>query len=406
MVIKPGYKQSEIGVIPKDWEVLQIKELFSLSAGGDFKPKLSNQIQDDLYRYPIYSNALTNKGLYGYSSYYTNEENSITITARGSLGNANYRNCKFTAIGRVLSVYPLKELDSRFYAEYINKYIHIVTESTGVPQLTAPQFGTYLVPYPKIEEQSVIATVLSDIDSLITSLDNLINKKKLIKQGAMQELLTGKRRLPGFEGEWVEKKLTSLVFYQEGPGVRNYQFTQSGVKLLNGTNISKGTLKLNNTDRYISSNQAYGIYSHFLADEGDIIIACSGISIDMFHEKVAIIRVEDLPLCMNTSTMRFKISSEFLYDRFFYYFLQSTDFKNQIAGKATGSAQLNFGPSHVSKIVLSLPTVEEQMAISDLLSDMDSEIKELEQQLDKYKQMKQGMMQELLTGRIRLCCVN
>ena len=108
----------------------------------------------------------------------------------------------------------------------------------------------------------------------------------------MQQLLTpphkGGKRLEGFSGEWETVKLSDKIWFQEGPGVRKYQFTTSGVKLLNGTNINDGKLDLSTTDKYISSSEAYGSYKHFLVDEGDILIACSGISIDKFDEKVTV----------------------------------------------------------------------------------------------------------------------
>lgn len=255
---------------------------------------------------------------------------------------------------------------------------------------------------PTKEEQTAIAQALSDTDELISSLDKLITKKRSIKQGAMQQLLTGKKRLPGFTGEWVESLLPEVCWFQEGPGVRNSQFTLTGVKLLNGTNITFGKLDLNSTERYISEREAYGWYSHFLADEGDVIIACSGISVAKFHEKVSLIEIKHLPLCMNTSTMRFKITSDRITREFLIYFLKSQDFKDQISGKATGSAQLNFGPFHIKRVLIKLPKPNEQNAITQILSDMDSEIETLEKKRDKYKAIKQGMMQELLTGRTRL----
>ena len=105
---------------------------------------------------------------------------------------------------------------------------------------------------------------------------------------------------------------------------------------------------------------------------------------------------------MNTSTMRFKVTSKKLIKSFLFYFLQSESFKRQIGGQATGSAQLNFGPSHVKKVEIYFPKPIEQSAIAQVLSDMDAEIEALEKKRDKYKMIKQGMMQELLTGKTRL----
>lgn len=253
-----------------------------------------------------------------------------------------------------------------------------------------------LIPIPPTcNEQTTIATVLSEADALISSLEKLIAKKRNIKQGAMQKLLQSKV-------DWIPKPLSEVVWFQEGPGVRNSQFTNSGVKLLNGTNIENGKLLLDKTDRYISEKEAFGWYSHFLIDDGDILIACSGVSIDKFEEKVTIANITHLPLCMNTSTMRFKIVSNNLSKNFFLHFLKSKSFKEQIGGKATGSAQLNFGPSHVKMVEIYLPKYDEQEEIATILTDLDEELKTLETKLEKYRNIKLGMMQNLLTGKIRL----
>jgi len=120
---------------------------------------------------------------------------SITVTARGTLGVANLRNRKFVAIGRVLVLQPEYPVDCFFISEFINNQIDFVVESTGVPQLTAPQISLYEISLPSHDEQQAIAQILSDMDTEIESLEQKRDKYKAIKQGMMQELLTGKRRL-------------------------------------------------------------------------------------------------------------------------------------------------------------------------------------------------------------------
>jgi type I restriction enzyme S subunit len=202
--------------------------------------------------------------------------------------------------------------------------------------------------------------------------------------------------------DWAIVHLPDVVWYQEGPGVRNYQFTSAGVKLFNGTNIENGKICLDKTTRYISEREAYGWYSHFLADAGDIVIACSGITVSKFDEKVSVLSCEHLPLCMNTSTMRFKIDSPRLCKDYLRHFLRSQIFKAQISGTATGSAQLNFGPAHVRAVLVPLPAKAEQEAIAEALSDADALVESLEQLLAKKRRIKQGAMQELVTCRKRL----
>jgi type I restriction enzyme S subunit len=285
-----------------------------------------------------------------------------------------------------------------YYLVQSKRIIDAANQSSGtkMPRADWKVVGNAPVPVPlNKSEQTAIATTLSDTDALIENLEKLIEKKRNIKQGVMQELMKPK-------SNWENRMLKDVCWFQEGPGVRNYQFKDTGVKLLNGSNIVMGKLNLDNTTRHISNDEAFGIYSHFLANAGDIIIACSGITVDRFHEKVTFVHSEHLPLCMNTSTMRFKITSKDLSTYYLFYFLKSQYFKEQISGQITGSAQLNFGPSHVKRVTILLPDVTEQESITSTLNIMDNEITALENAHYKYRIIKRGMMQVLLTGKSRL----
>ncbi|ERL56974.1 Type I restriction-modification system, specificity subunit S [Psychrobacter aquaticus CMS 56] len=287
--------------------------------------------------------------------------------------------------------------------------------------LNFEQIKSFKIPFPPLPEQQKIAKILSTWDKAISTTERLIKNSTQQKKALMQQLLTGKRCLlstnSGFSvrdgfaksklgelpDDWNLSLIPKFYWFQEGPGVRKYQFTETGVKLLNGTNIQKSRVDLTTTKTHISEDEAYGGYKHFLADSGDLIIACSGISVDRFDEKIAFLEDEHLPLCMNTSTMRFKVkkgvkaSLEFL-----RYFMMSPLFKNQIRRQITGSAQLNFGPSHVEKCYIALPSYEEQERIAAVLINADKEIDLLEQQLADLQQEKKALMQVLLTGKKRV----
>lgn len=170
--------------------------------------------------------------------------------------------------------------------------------------------------------------------------------------------------------EWI--KISDLLFFQEGPGVRNTQYTQSGVKLLNVANLVNGKVDLSTSDRYISEDEAYGRYKHFLCDDGDFIIASSGIKVEYFDRKMGFVDSSMLPLCMNTSTIRFKvIDSKRLNIKYFMYYLKSIHFKQQLSKFITGSAQLNFGPSHLKKMNMPLVSLKEQNVIVEKLSKVE-----------------------------------
>ena len=168
-------------------------------------------------------------------------------------------------------------------------------------------------------------------------------------------------------------KFPEILFFQEGPGVRNHQYTTSGVKLLNVSNLRNGKIDLTTSDRYISENEAFNKYSHFLCDPNDFIIASSGIKIDSFDSKMGFIHQSDLPVCMNTSTIRFKVlNKEVLEIRYFMYYLKSIVFKKVLTKVVTGSAQLNFGPSHLKNMSISLPNLDIQKTIVQRLDRVNN----------------------------------
>ena len=170
--------------------------------------------------------------------------------------------------------------------------------------------------------------------------------------------------------------LNEAFWFQEGPGVRKWQFTTSGIKLLNVANIVKdGTIDLSRTDRHLSEEEVNKKYSHFLVDSGDLVIASSGITIDsdgFLRTRGGFIEERHLPLCMNTSTIRFKSlngSSDLGYLR---HWLQSFEFRSQITREVTGIAQKNFGPSHLKRLRISLPPLAEQKRIAAILDAADA----------------------------------
>lgn len=395
--IPQGYKQSDLGLIPNDWETKNLCQVLKVKHG-----KSQKEVECTNGKYPI----LATGGEIGRTDKYLYSRPSVLIGRKGTIDVPRFMDTPFWTVDTLFYTQIYDDYDEKFiYYKFNLIDWYNYNEASGVPSLNASTIEKIHLSFPSTKkEQKLISGILSDIDSLIQKTEKLISKKKAIKQGVMSQLLSGKQRLPGFNGEWKEINLTEGYWFQEGPGVRTSQFTKSGIKLLNGTNIFKGEVNLETTERFISKSEAYGPYSHFLADDGDIVIASSGISVEKFEEKVAFIRKKHLPLCMNTSTIRFK-SLDYTNKKisFLYYFLMTEMFKKQISSQATGSAQLNFGPAHLKKITMNLPVdPREQEAIIDIIADLDKEISRQEKRLVKYNQIKQGAMQVLLTGKIRL----
>ena len=195
---------------------------------------------------------------------------------------------------------------------------------------------------------------------------------------------------------WKVTKIPKVLFFQEGPGVRKWQFHDAGVKLVNVGNINNGQISLNTTKIHISEDEAYNKYSHFLIDEGDLLIACSGIVVSNFYNKIAFAEKEHLPLCLNTSTMRFKALDEKVINlNYFRYFLQTNNFTSQLQQLITGSAQLNFGPSHIKKIDILLPPLSEQQKIASILDAADNLRQKDQQLIEKYTVLSQSLFLEM-----------
>ncbi len=192
---------------------------------------------------------------------------------------------------------------------------------------------------------------------------------------------------------WPCLPLSEAFWFQEGPGVRKWQFTNSGIKLLNVGNIEKeGTLNLAKTDRHLSEEEVANKYSHFLVDAGDLVIASSGISFDddgFLRTRGAFVEKHQLPLCLNTSTIRFKAIEGVSDLCFLRFWLNGHEFRSQITKLVTGTAQQNFGPSHLKAIKITLPPLKEQRRIADVLiraEELRSKRREAIAQLDTLTQ--------------------
>ncbi|WP_400218227.1 restriction endonuclease subunit S, partial [Methanobrevibacter smithii] len=254
------------------------------------------------------------------------------------------------------------------------------------------------------DEQKKIGILLKNLDAKIEILDNKLQMCQNFKKYLMQQIFTQKLRFD-FNDEWRIRILNEITFYQEGPGVRNYQYTKEGVKLLNVGNFVNNALELDNTDKYISNEEAYGKYKHFLVDEGDLLIACSGIKAEYFDEKIAFAENKHLPLCMNTSTMRFKsLDENTLNLRYLKYYFQTQSFKKQVFQVMTGSAQFNFGPTHLKYFKIPIPCLDEQIKIYQMFESIDIKILNIYREIMKVKEFKKGLLQQMFIVRINWRC--
>ena len=331
-------------------------------------------------------------GLRGYTTTFTHDGSYTLVGRQGALcGNVTFVSGRFYASEHAIVVTPKKETDIKFmsyvlYDMNLNQY----SESSAQPGLSVKKLLELEYPIPQNkEEQTAIAEALSDIDSLISSLQKLIEKKKAIKQGAMQELLTGKKRLPGFSGEWKKYKVGEIGVVVTGstPPRSNRNLWGGNFPWVSACDF---------IGKYISSSYEHVTsegknYCRILPAESVLVTCIASIGLN---------GIAAIPLATNQQINAIVCNNDF-YNEIVYYSLVYN--KEKLKLMAGQTAVPIISKQQFEEFEILLPrNVLEQKAIAKVLSDMDCEIEQLEKKLAKYQQIKQGMMQELLTGRIRL----
>lgn len=353
-------------VIPKGWTKRNLKEIVLMKSGEGITAESISELGD----YPCFGG----NGLRGYAKDYTHNGDFALIGRQGALcGNVNFASGKFFASEHAVVVTPLKGTDIKFiYYVLKDMRLNQYAESSAQPGLAVNHLLGLSAAIPDDEnEQTAIATALSDTDALIDSLEKLIAKKQAIKQGAMQELLTGKRRLKGFSGEWTQKKVKEIAPLQRGFDLPLSTLQQGHVPVVFSNGI--------NAYHYKSMVKGPGV----ITGRSGTIGKLHYIAQDYWPHNTTLWVTN---FCDNNPL-------------FIFYLFHLVDWKNYMSG--SGVPTLNRNDVH-EKIMFIPIDVREQQAIAQILTDMDDEISALQKKLDKVRRIKQGMMAELLTGRIRL----
>ena len=383
---------SEEKLVPKlrfsgfsdDWESMKIGDCLDVKYGKDYKHLNEGQ-------YPL----LGTGGVMEYVDDFLYSGESILIGRKGTIDKPKYINDSFWTVDTLFYTEIKKQFPKFLFYCISNINWLKYNEASGVPSLSANNIKSVKINVPSLNEQKKIANFITSIDYKIELLEKKYESYVNFKKYLMQQIFAQKLRFD-YDDEWKTMRLNEIVFYQEGPGVRNYQYTKKGVKLLNVGNFVKNVLNLDNTDRYISEDEAYGKYNHFLVDEGDLLIACSGIKAEYFDEKIAFAEKKHLPLCMNTSTMRFKSLDENILNlKYLKCYFQTESFKKQVFSVMTGSAQFNFGPTHLKYFKIPIPSIDEQKGIYKLFGSVDDKISMINQELDKVNEFKKSLLQQM-----------
>lgn len=367
--ISKGYVQTEIGIIPEDWDIKKIKDLASITTGAK---NTQDRVNDG--KYPFFVRSQTIERINSYSF-----DGEAVLTAGDGVGTGkvfHYINGKFDIHQRVYKISDFTcDLDGFYFFLYFrsNFYNRIMqmTAKSSVDSVRMEMIADMQIPVPIKSEQTAIATVLSDTDALIENLDKLIAKKKAIKQGTMQQLLTGKKRLQGFSGKWEKKKLGEILKIKHGK-------SQKDIEIVNGIYP------------ILATGGEIGRTNSFLCDKPSAMIGRKG-TIDKPQ-------YSDSPF-WTVDTLFYTDIFNHVSPKYIFYLFNRIDWYSY--NEASGVPSLN--ANTIENIeALFPPSEQEQTAIATVLSDMDSEIDHFEKKREKYTMIKQGMMQQLLTGKIRL----
>ena len=391
-------KKTSLGLLPNDWDVDILEHHLKIQTGSR---NTEDKQENGKYPFFVRSSKIEHIDTYHYDC-------EAILTAGDGVGTGkvfHYINGKFDAHQRVYILTEFEGIKGKYFYYYFRenflKEVSKYTAKSSVDSVRRDMIAKMAVPIPKIEEQVAIAEALSDVDSLISSLQKLIEKKKAIKQGAMQELLTGKKRLPGFNEEWEElnfaesAKLKARIGWQ---GLTTSEYLQSGYAyLITGTDFHNGRIKWE-TCHFVDEKR-YKQDLNIQIKKHDILLTKDGTI-----GKVAYISNVQKPTTLNSGVFVIRPAKEDSFDpNFVYHILNSFLFDNFLAKLSAGSTINHLYQKDFVDFTFKAPSeLVEQQAIAQVLSDMDSEIDQLEKKLAKYQQIKQGMMQELLTGRIRL----
>jgi type I restriction enzyme S subunit len=423
--MKSGYKQTDVGVIPKEWEVAKLDDM-------------CRSVLDCHHSTPVWTRAgavvirnqnIRNGKLDLSEPSFTDEKHfaertrravptfgDLVITREAPMGLV----CMIPeglkcCLGQRMVLLRINDetADPRYvlYAlmgEAVQRSIAVAggTGST-VSNLRIPTLRQLRIPAPEKPEQSAIAAALSDVDALLGTLDRLIAKKRDLKQAAMQQLLTGRTRLNGFHGEWEVKRLGELFTFSGGYSASRDELTTEGHCYLHYGDIH-GSSKT-----YIDTSADFldipkldvplkQVSSASLLDDGDVVFVDASEDDAGTSKHVVVVNKEKKPFISGLHTIVAKGKTDELVHDFRRYCFQTMAIRRQFLFYSVGTKVSGISKSNIPKLTLPVPSVAEQTAIAEVLGDMDAELAAFEQRREKTRALKQAMMQELLMGRSRL----
>lgn len=422
MELKPGYKLTDIGILPDDWDVTTVGDQFSIQLGkmidaeknfGILKPYLGNSdvqwgriITDQIGTVQLTSSDLTRFLL---------QEGDLLVCEGGEVGRAAIWRSQLPECYFQKALHRLRPLRGFNVPLMQNLLLHLTSRGklanyvtqTSIAHLPKDKFLTVPIPLPPFPEQKAIAEALTDVDELMESLGQLIAKKRQVKQGAMQELLTGSYRLSGFDEKWQVRTVDELFHISGGVSASRNQLGLEGYCYLHYGDIHNSNKATVNVPREFALLPKLDIpltkvsFASLLTD-GDIVFVDASEDNEGASKHIVVVNPENIPFISGLHTIVAKSKSNELDPLFRRYCFKTPDVREQFQFYVVGTKVSGISKSNIRKIRLQIPSQPEQQAIASVLAEMDAELASLETKLAKALRIKQGMIQELLTGRVRL----
>lgn len=380
-------KTAKDEALPKGWRRAKLGDIYNISASGDLDAKATSLTQDEKHPYPIYSNALTNKGLHSYSSYAKYDEDSITITARGDVGFANHRTTKFMAIGRLLVLKNKVPISNKFVCEYINHRVRFFKEITGVPQLTVPQASKYHVILPSLPEQKVIASLLETWDTAIEKTEALIVAKEKQFKWLLKTLISDQQN--NLEWRQVDLGEISICYSGGTPSTQVPEYYDGKIPFINSGDLNQRHIK--SVKGKLSILGIENSSAKFVK-ENTLLMALYGAT-------AGVVAVTHIDAVINQAVLAIVVK-ENQYSNFIFFVLEQI--KDTLVNKYRQGGQPNLSAKIIKSIKLRLPSLPEQKRIANILDTANKEVEVLKHLTEQYRTQKRGLMQKLLTGKWRI----
>ena len=413
--IGTDFTTTEIGLLPEGWETHKIEELFDIFVGGDVNKINLSKIKSNTFKYPIFSNSLKEKGLFGYSDTYQFEPGCITITARGEVGKAEFREEPFSAIVRLLVLKPKSEISCYFVACYINSFLNFSHVGSAVNQLTAPAISDIVIAVPPFSEQQSIAKILSGLDSKI-DLNQGMNKTlesiaqalfkhwfidfefpdengQPYKSSGGEMVVSEKGLIP--EGWYIKNLVSILTLLKDGTHFPPKRVSE-GVKFIAGaTDVKHFSVDFSKCT-YITQVDYCKIHKNWKLQENDILLTIVGTV-----GNVAIVDRDDLPFSMQRSiaVLRPNDLANYVY---LYLLVSSTSFRDEIFKRVNPTAQPGIYLNGLSEISVMVPP---KYVLDNFVAIVEPVIKKIRVNVKQnmtISRIRDGLLPQLISGKIRV----